>query len=165
MELNIQKEQFSKAYVSAVAAQAGCNMARPDIDDDSIDVLLMAKDLRGCVRTRAQIDIQLKCTASCSLDKHDISFALPLKNFNDLRVDVIVPRLLVVVCVPQDCDDWTVQSEHELILRHCAYWYSLFDVAETDNTSTVTVHIPKKNIFSVEFLKTAMHKVANGQRL
>ena len=39
-----------------------------------------------------------------------------IKNYDDLRADVIAPRLLVVVCVPEDCEDWTRQTEEHLCL-------------------------------------------------
>lgn len=72
-----------------------------------------------------------------------------IKNYDDLRADVIVPRLLVVVCVPEDCEGWTRQTEEHLCLRHCAYWLSLAGMPETDNVESVTVRIPRNQIFSV----------------
>lgn len=97
--------------------------------------------------------------------KDEIAFALPVKNYNDLRADVMEPRLLVLVCVPEDYDDWAEQTEDQLCLRHCAYWLSLAGKPETENDSTVTVHIPRKNVFSVDFLKEAMRHSANGEMI
>ena len=38
MDLNQCKEQFSIAYVRAVASAAGYGVQKPDVDDDSIDL-------------------------------------------------------------------------------------------------------------------------------
>ena len=40
MDLNTQKEQFSIAYMRALAAVAAIKVDRHEVDDDSIDVLL-----------------------------------------------------------------------------------------------------------------------------
>lgn len=158
-------EQFSRAYVFAIAAQAGCNSSRPEVDDDSVDLELCMKDIPNCKWTRGRIAIQLKCTHAVDCSKDEIAFALPVKNYNDLRAAVMEPRLLVLVCVPEACEDWIKQTEDQLCLYHCAYWLSLAGKPETKNDSTVTVHIPRKNVFSVDFLKEAMRHSANGEMI
>ena len=40
MEKNIQKEQFSIAYVRALAAVAGVKVWHTDVDDESVDMTL-----------------------------------------------------------------------------------------------------------------------------
>lgn len=165
MHSTMKMEQFSRAYVAALAAQAGCNSARPEIDEDSVDLELSMKNISGCKRSRGKLEMQLKCTHAADRSKDEIVFALPVKNYNDLRADVMEPRLLVLVCVPEDCDDWTEQTEDQLCLHHCAYWLSLAGMPETNNTESVTVHIPRNQIFSVEFLREAMRHSANGEAL
>jgi hypothetical protein len=61
-----------------------------------------------------------------------------------------VPRILVVVLVPENLVDWLVQSEDELSMRHCGYWVSLRGQPETVNATTVTVELPRSNQFTVE---------------
>jgi len=39
VDLNQRKEQFSNAYVRAVASVAGFTLAKPEVDDDSIDLM------------------------------------------------------------------------------------------------------------------------------
>jgi len=56
MDLNTQKEQFSIAYVRAVAAVAGVKILRAEVDDDSIDIGFERSG--GCA---AKLDLQLKC--------------------------------------------------------------------------------------------------------
>jgi hypothetical protein len=40
MELDQQKEQFSRAFVQAIAVVAGFAWSVPSVDDDSLDVSL-----------------------------------------------------------------------------------------------------------------------------
>lgn len=104
MHHTAKMEQFSRAYVAVIAAQAGCNPSRPEVDNDSVDLELCMKDIPNCRRTRGRVAIQLKCTHAVDRSKDEIAFALPVKNYNDLRADVMEPRLLVLVCVPEDCE-------------------------------------------------------------
>jgi hypothetical protein len=43
MDENQQKEQFSYAYVRAVASVAGYGVHRPEPDDDSVDLVVSAR--------------------------------------------------------------------------------------------------------------------------
>ena len=152
MHITNQMEQFSIAYVKAIAAQAGVNPYKYDVDDDSIDIGFAIKDNK-----RSHIGIQLKCTGKAvDPNKEAFPFDLPIKNYNDLRGETTIPRLLVVVCVPENTDEWTKQTEEELCLRHCGYWCSLEGMPETENKTSVRIQIPRKNIFSVDFLKNAI---------
>lgn len=161
MHSTSQMEEFSRAYVKAISAQAGCNSSKPDVDDDSIDLVLGMADA-----TRPRLEIQLKCTGEpIDQDKKSFPFFLSLKNYNDLRAETIVPRLLVVVCVPKDMGAWTHQTEQELCLRHCGYWHSLAGMPDTENKTGITLHISRKNIFSVDFLKSSMQRIAAGEPL
>lgn len=49
MELNQQKELFSEAYVRAVAAVGGFSVSQPEVDDDSIDLKIVARGGEGIV--------------------------------------------------------------------------------------------------------------------
>lgn len=162
MDLGQRKEQFSIAYLHAIASVAGLRTAPPNVDDDSIDWCLKARGTYGRRRS-PQLDLQLKCTER--LPKRNGSFAYPLseKNCNDLRgEDVHVPRILVVVFVPDDIDSWLDQSEERLLLKHCAYWVSLRDAPEKDNSKSVTVRLPRANLFTVDALESMMLRIGDG---
>ena len=66
MDLNIQKEQFSIAYIHALAAAAGLKLDRYSIDDDSIDILLSRAGHRS-----PHLSLQLKCSADIDLKPDD----------------------------------------------------------------------------------------------
>lgn len=70
-----------------------------------------------------------------------------------------------MVIVPDQVNDWLNQSEAELCLKRCAYWISLVGQAPTQNQETITVYIPKDNIFTANVLKTIMQRLITGERL
>lgn len=156
MNLNIQKEQFSIAYVRAIAAVAGVKVLRTDVDDDSVDIGL--ERAGGCA---PKLDIQLKCTAEPLPENGDISFPLKLKNYDDLRRPTVAPRWLVTLFVPPSCREWLVigESPIEMLLRRCAWWTSLDGQPVVDNTSSVTVKFPRENLFTPDALKAKLDQI------
>ncbi|MFC6839009.1 hypothetical protein ACFQGW_03085 [Xanthomonas theicola] len=50
MHITARKEQFNRAFVGALAAQAGINSSVPTVDNDSIDITFIGKDFRGLIR-------------------------------------------------------------------------------------------------------------------
>ena len=167
MTENEQKQQLSVAYVHAVAARAGYACQVIHVDNDSIDVQLAA---RGMVHHQAvlrspRIDIQLKATSQSVLKESHLTFPLPIKNYNDLREPVLVPRILVVLRLPEDDGLWLEQNEDAMISKHCAYWMALLGEPETKNQSTVTVHLPRDQQFTVSSLRTVMEKVSRRETL
>lgn len=111
LTLNDQKELFSIAYVRAIAAVAACNHSKPELDRESIDLHITGFDATGIP---IQLDVQLKCTADNTYKSNtSISYDLKQKNYNDLCAVVSVPRILIVMIVPDDLGDWLEQSEDQ----------------------------------------------------
>lgn len=159
------KEQFSYAYAHAISSIARFSTYKPFPDDDSIDIGFAAAGGKGTYRS-PWLEAQLKCTSQEILFKDDLRFPLKMKNYNDLREEKVhVPRILIVVIAPKKLDDFLLQSEESLILKHCAYWHSLRGYEEKNNSSKVTVTLSRKNIFSVETLISLMSKIGEGQTL
>jgi hypothetical protein len=162
MHVTQQKEQFSNAYLRAVAATAGYNVYKPEVDDDSVDWGIGARGGGGTVRS-PKLELQLKCTSRNVLQHECVVFPLERKNYDELRFDDYqVPRILVVVLVPDQVADWLVQSEESLVLHCCGYWLSLRGRDELANAETVTVHLPRTQIFSVDGLTEMMMRIAKG---
>jgi Domain of unknown function (DUF4365) len=165
---NEQKQQLSFAYIHALAARAGYTFQQTPVDDDSIDVRIGARGLiHGLAVLRSPImELQLKATQGNGFVRENhVAFPLPVKNFNELRLPSMLPRLLVVFLLPADPSVWLETSEECMISRHCAYWASLRGMAETDNTSTVTVSLPRSQRLTVDGLRELMERVAGGERL
>ena len=76
--------------------------------------------------------------------------------------DFAIPRILVVVLIPEKREEGLTQSEAELCMRNCGYWISLRGMADTQNTSAVTVTIPRTNQFTVAALQSIMEGISQG---
>jgi Domain of unknown function (DUF4365) len=76
--------------------------------------------------------------------------------------DFAIPRILVVVLIPEKPADWLTQSEAELCIRECGYWFSLRGMPQTQNTSAVTINIPRTNQFTVATLQSMMEGISQG---
>lgn len=163
MALSFQQEEFSRAYVHAVASAAGFKVFPPATpDDDSVDLSIGARGVYGKIRS-PRVDVQLKCWRG-SVAGAMLSYELPVKNYEELRhEDYQVPRILVVVVVPDRPDEWLAQTPEELVLRRCAYWTSLRGRPETTNTRSVTVSIPATSCFSVEALGRLLSDGSGGE--
>lgn len=165
MDLSQRKEQFSRAYVHAVATVAGYGLFKHDVDDDSID-LGIASSNDYHLPTRPRLELQLKCTSSDVVRGGNIVFRLKRKNYDDLRLtNIAIPRILVVVLAPDNESEWVHQSEEELVLRGCAYWTSLHGSENTKNRRSISVSLPRKNVFSVEGLHGLMRRADQKEPL
>ena len=160
MHLNEQKQQFSLAYIRAVAATAAYKVAIPESDTDSVDGALMSD-----IGRRPRIEFQAKSTAGDILGNEGLRYELPTKNYDELRADVLTPRILVVVLMPDEKQNWISQTQDEMCMRYCGYWLSLRGERPRPNMSSVTVHIPKTNIFNTVELTGLMQKAERGDAL
>jgi hypothetical protein len=152
-----RQEALSRAYVQAVAAGAGYSWSQPDIDRDSIDVTIAAGG-----QMRPRLELQLKATINLLQGESTFSFPLKIKNYNDLRVSIQTPRILVVLAMPEDEGEWISISQEELVLRKAAYWVSLRGSPESENKESVTITIPVANVFDVESLQRLMEQSRRG---
>src|SRR5437867_2868716 len=116
-----QMEEFSRAYVRAVAAVVGCEVVESEVDVDSIDVTFSRRTMTGPVRS-PKLDAQLKSIALEPLSGSTFPYPVPMKNYDELRsADFMVPRILIVVIVPPLLADWIGHTEVELAMRRCGY--------------------------------------------
>ena len=156
----LKLEQFSLAHIRAVVTGAGYQITVPETDVDSVDGILMSS--RG---QRPRIDFQAKATSQDLVKGDTIHFPLPLKNYNELRASSMVPRILIVVLVPANDDEWLSQTHSELCLHNCAYWLSLEGRDESSSTSTVTVQVPVANMFNRDTVHHLMTRAGDGVSL
>jgi hypothetical protein len=164
MHITHRQEAFSRAYLHAVAAAAGFRVqegAQPD--DDSVDLTLAARGPGGTVRS-PKLDVQLKCQRGLPPAGPSWPFDLKAKNHEDLRhADLQVPRILVVVAVPEELNDWLHHDEEHMLMRYCAWWVSLRGADASSNTATVRVQVPRAQRLDVAGLTGIMSRVALGE--
>ncbi|MGA3132484.1 MAG: DUF4365 domain-containing protein [Terracidiphilus sp.] len=155
MSQSHQQERFGDAFLLAVASVAGCAYAKPETDNDSIDWTLSCKLSR-----RPKIDVQIKTTLFDGEFAEMIPYPLKKKNYNDLILtDVLTPRILVLVAVPREIDSWLTVTQEQLVLKRSAYWVSLAGFPESENETTVTVHVSTSQPFTVDGLCRMMHQI------
>ncbi len=153
MSENMRKSRFSLSYIEAVASHAGFQVVEPKVDEDSVDGILM-----GDFGKRPRIEFQAKATSQNILRPDGVHFDLPVKNYEELRLETIVPRILIVMLMPDSPEDWLNQSADELCLRRCAYWRSLRDEPATSNSDSVMVRLPTEYIFDSDRLRWMMEQ-------
>lgn len=135
------------------------------LDDSGIDATITVPGKINSKRL-PRFDIQIKSTSRNILNSESIKFRLTAKNYDELREnDPFVPQLLIVVLIPKDINNWLSQTEESLCLKRCAYWLSLRGRPPLEGQSTITIEIPRQNIFSPNALKTIMERIAAGENL
>lgn len=153
-----REEALSRAYVAAVTAAAGYVTASMDFDRDGVDV-----QIRAGGSMNPSLDIQLKATINLDVTaSHDFGFSLKRRNYDLLRVQTMVPRILVVLHLPTNKNDWLTVTPEHLMLRRCASWASLSGFPERENQYGVTVKIRVEDRFDVEGLKALMQRARTG---
>ena len=150
MSPNFIQEQLSWSYVRAVSYRAGYSLYRPEVDDHGIDGTIADPSASGMNR----IDFQLKATTVYEVNNATIGYDLRVQNYNQLIREDDVPRILILLIMPDDADQWLTYSEDELCLRKCAYWLDLMGKSPSDNSSTKRVYIPTDNAFNQDDLPT-----------
>jgi hypothetical protein len=164
MHLNLRKEKFSHAYVSALCSAAGCSIGRWDADEDSVDVTLKKTHATGVIPS-PMLDIQLKATARAAASASGVAFPLKTKNFDDLRQPAHYPRILVVVTLPSDeVADWLEQlDESRLSLMSCGYWTQPSDLPNSKSVSSTTVYLEEP--LTAEVLDDLMERISHERPL
>lgn len=165
MYRNFRQEAFSRAYIHAVAAAAGFKYSDgPLPDDDHVDVTITSRGPMGLIRS-PKVDIQAKCHLG-EPEGDPIAYALGATDYEGLRhLDYASPRILVVMFTPHDVARWTEHTTEQMILRYCGYWTCLQGQPERDNKATVTVHLSRRNTFSVVGLTELMARIGRKETL
>ena len=137
------------------------------MDEDSVDVLIGA---RGSVHNSAvirssRIEVQVKATSSPQLRTNALTFRLKRKNYEELRANTLIPRLLLILVLPKNPTEWIETNEECMISRWCAYWVSPLGMAATSNTSNISVRLPRSQQFNVEQLQGLMRRVSRQEPL
>ena len=172
MTLTDIESELSYAYLHAVAshAQMACSCTGRIMDNEGIDAKICATGPfeTGALLSDVEIDIQLKATTAEPITVGDY-FSYSFRNigsYNKLRVATTVrQRLLVVLFLPKNHADWITHDSAKLALKNCAYWVSLRNAPETDNSTSTTVYLPKTQVFSTVQLKTLVTGISRTSTL
>jgi len=161
MDINIQKEEFSYAYIYAIVSAAGysCQIASRPMDIGGIDIIISGEEKEFTLYP-PRLEVQVKSTSTAVIDNEFVRYPLKLKNYNELRKSkTLVPKILIIILLPDNPSEWVNQSETELCLRRCGYWLSLKGQPETQNRESVTVYLPRQQLFTVSAIKNIMDTI------
>ena len=164
MDISSRKAQFSIAYVKAIAAQIGLNPSIDDVDNDSVDITFKGTGFTGGLFRNPHIEVQLKCTSQDVVKGNVVKYPLKIKYYDDLRgEDVVAPRYLMILVVPDDPKEWTDNNDNSLTLFNTCYWASLRYLPGKSNTTNVTVEVSAKQKVTPDTLMNLMEKASKAE--
>jgi len=117
------------AYVSAVVAEAG-HVCHPVPHDRGIDCNVhdwRYSEQRGYYDAGAAFNCQLKSSyANCKRTESQVIYRMRRKAYNKLvDWDGHQFAILIVFYMPNDEQEWFLQNEDFMSLKHCCYWTEL----------------------------------------
>lgn len=151
---NRLKERFSLAIVRMITAIAGYQLTEPEEDIDSID-----GSITSDTGVRPILNFQAKASSQNLIKNNHIHYPVPIKNYNDLRVNAINPRILIVTLTPKNRPDRLSITQDSMVAKYCAYYYNLKNEPDVSNIDNKTVEIPLANIFTPQKLTELMNKI------
>jgi hypothetical protein len=159
-------EQFQVAYLTAVAAAAGCVLSEPEIDE-GIDVMAthLAVEHTFPPDHKARLEIQLKATHQFAGQSRTPFFSVDMRRdrWEYYRVQLpIIGKIVVIMNVPQLQSDWTRSSHKHLAIRHCAYWVNLANGPDS-NAQRPLVRAPRTQVFDDVALCGIMARIGQGE--
>ena len=168
---NIEAE-LSYAYLHAVASRGGfsCTYSDRHLDDAGVDAVIREdgrKLATDSQLTSLELHVQLKATFQKPIEQDGrFSYSLTVPRYDRLRTPrVNSPRILVVLYLPPNAEDWLRHSEDGLIAKRCAYWVSLRNAPESANPAHQTVYIPRSQMLSVESLTEIMTRSSRREEI
>ena len=161
------QEGLHIAYIEAVAAKAGCNVANRRRHDYGVD-----GTFHSVVTVNGQrhedgyaLSFQAKATTAWERTDNGIAYDLDVRNYNGLvgiaNSEGATPHILIVFCQPANADDWLGLDDEAITLRKCCYWIRLAG-ERSANSSSVRVHLPATNRFDPPSLRSLLLAVRNG---
>lgn len=151
------KEHLHRAYVQAVAAQAGftCDFPRDDygIDARISEVRRMPRGKFRAVGTH--FNVQMKASHLFTRRADSTGYNLAAEAYNSLVDHDDGQVILLVFCVPRLTSDRLDLGLDSLILQHCCFWYQR-PTTLTTNTSSISISLPHTQLFTVDECRRAM---------
>jgi len=141
-----QKEQFSLAFVHAVATRAGCTIADWKVDKDGVDVTLR--------QGGRMVDLQMKCTCVPRVTQAGYSFPLDTKTYDKLRdAERSAPGYLGLVIAPENIEDWIDHRPEEILMACHGYWAKIQDRSDPAVGDTKSITLSSDNVLDAAAIR------------
>ncbi|WP_439681704.1 DUF4365 domain-containing protein [Embleya sp. MST-111070] len=169
LPMTAREEQISLAFTRMITYAAGCAVKTHDTDYEGVD-LTIASSVEYRRILGPQFDLQLKATIQHKLlTEEHMAWPMKVKPFrklvrgNDGKRHI--PAYLGVLVLPEDASEWVVVDENRLITESRMFWQaaSAFPGGTTSKL-TQTVHLPRRNLFTVEHLLGIMETIGESER-
>jgi hypothetical protein len=163
---NIESE-LSYAYLHTVCSKAGLRCKQGDRHDDGAGVdaeITYRGPLNHPYVRDLQLNVQLKATTiqPAVTNGYFSYFLHGIKRYDKLRAnDSFIYKILVVLFLPENSDEWLKCSTDELIMKRAAYWVNLYGAPSVETTAGTTVYIPTTRILSPESLIELVNMATN----
>lgn len=146
-----KKEEMQRAYFRAVVAKAGASFYVPNYDcgADFILTSLHVNTRERIAPTSKLVFCQLKASDDCEMKGDEVIYELKAEAYNKLAELDEVLSILLLLHLPENEEEWLAVDENAMCIRNCCYWFEVPNKT-TENTSTITVKIPKHQVFDPE---------------
>lgn len=165
MQLTDKMEELSVGFIEAIANSQGYfSMYGRDSGTDMHFRKAISRSISQTTKLRyltsgKQIDAQVKSAyeRNTSVSNGNIVYNLKINNYNDLVTRAnenpsLIPLILILFIFPDNDTNWISLSNNELILRKCAYWYTMPPgLSESDNSTGQTIYVPESNVIGSTF--------------
>lgn len=156
-------EQFQLGYINAIAAAAGCNISGTPSIDEGIDLVLSHRSTAHRRTGAAYLELQLKSTSQfVDRNTNYVSSNMRADRYQEfISQDPSMDRIVVVMSLPSDPEEWLEATHDQLTLRHCCYWVNLRG-ADPSSAARPTFRASKDNIFDDVALCGIMQRIGQG---
>lgn len=168
---NIEAE-LSYAYLHAVAAHAGfsCEIRNRHLDGAGVDATIVEDGRKLADDSKLKyviLDVQLKATyQNLAESEGRFSYSLEMAHYDKLRkTEIAAPRILVVLRLPENPEEWLQVTEEHLIAKRCAHWVSLYGAPTVTNQDSKAVYVPLKNVISPGGLNSIMTRYSRQEMI
>ena len=159
--------ELSYAYLHAVAAHANmcCQISNRHQDNAGIDATITSWGPFSHSAYHREVDfkIQLKATIkTLTTVRGKLAYFVDgAKQYADLTAErFVVPRFLVVLCLPQQKTEWLRIDGESLALKKCAYWVSLRGAPASPNDTGQTIRIPCNQLLDAAAMSALADAIA-----
>jgi hypothetical protein len=166
---NNRKAELSYAYLHAVAAAAGfaCRDTHRHLDGCGVDAQIDVSEQLdpNASLTDFSLHVQLKATsATLPIVGGKLSFSLDVDQYNRLRRKTVsIPKLIVLMTLPETNESWLNVSANELVARHCARWTCIYGAPDSPNATKVTVRFDVNRVLTPLALRDIARLIAIGE--
>jgi hypothetical protein len=166
--MTLHMEELQKSYIQAIAAAAGCTVGEFRVDANKEDLIIEHRSTAHVEDLVMSLRLQLKSThtvphsAFSSAAGATFSYVLDNETLAVLAApNFTIPRILVVMLMPEHPQDWVLTGSDHLALHNRCYWVNLTGVRATGAAST-TVQIPWANVLDAQSLCDIMGRIGMG---